>query len=559
MLNVKLSWSYFACLVALCSLAFGLGLGSSKRLTYHEAFVAQGAREIVNSGHWWHPTIGGLPWLEKPPLPFWLVASLGWCVGEVSPLLARLPSAIAGLVMVLGVTLLATRHYGSTVGMLSGAIQATTAWTVIRARLAEADILLACLLVWTLLAFDRIRVRGVSGHVDQKAHARADHWQLWRWAFFVLLAATALVKGTGFGAVLGLSVIALVLLWDGDQVAGYRLLYPGGWIMFTAGAIAWPLAMITIHGFKIVALWVMHITERVGIRTGHGTFAGESWHEYGLHILAEALPWTPLAVVGAWQSLGRAWRDYSRRHKEGIFHSVETNQATGDRLLWCWAVTPLVLVSLASARNAHYAIYALVPWSIWAALSIARLGCWQIARGWSRVQLRRLTWGIFGGLAAIYGLSFWLVEPWFDRRGAEWAFYEAMGHTLPPTSELILLYDDWDREAYPTPFGPIPHDLAVRLFYLNRSACWHYALSVLVDHGIRKCPLHHLHDSPASMMIISRDRDLSILEELGQVGVLSRSSAVRWDRIYLLVKVQPRVKPVTGEAMQSWLISPIRW
>ena len=30
----------------------------------------------------------------------------------------------------------------------AGAIQATTAWTVFRGRLAEADILLACLITW---------------------------------------------------------------------------------------------------------------------------------------------------------------------------------------------------------------------------------------------------------------------------------------------------------------------------------------------------------------------------------------------------------------------------
>jgi len=558
MLDVKLSWRYLACLGMLSGLAFGLGLGSSMRLTYHEAFVAQGAREILSSGHWWYPTIGGLPWLEKPPLPFWLVAGLGWCAGEVSPSVARLPSAVAAVVLVLGIGLLATRHYGSAVGMLSGAIQTTTAWTVLRGRLAEADILLACLLVWALLAFDRIRVAGVPGGEDHKTRAGPDRWRSWRWAFFGLLGATALVKGTGFGGALGLSVIALVLLWDRDWATRGRLLFPAGWIVVTVLAAVWPLAMIAEHGFKVVELWAMHITERVGGRTGHGTFAGESWREYGLNILAEALPWTPLAVVGAWGSLDRALRSYHRRCNGQAFNGLETNQVAGDRLLCSWAIAPLVLVSLASARNAHYAIYALMPWSIWAALGVAQLGSWQIARGWSPARLRRLTWGIFGGLAAAYGLSFWLAGPWFDRRGAEWAFYETTGRTLPPTASLILLYDDWDRDAYPTPFGPIPHDLAVRLFYLNRPACWHYDARALADHGIGKCPLRNPHDSPASMMIIGRDHDLPALKELGQVEVLSRSSAVRWDRTYLLARVQPGVETATGAAIQSSLVSPMR-
>ena len=39
------------CLAFLAALALLPGLGSSGRLTYHEAFVAQGAREILDSGN----------------------------------------------------------------------------------------------------------------------------------------------------------------------------------------------------------------------------------------------------------------------------------------------------------------------------------------------------------------------------------------------------------------------------------------------------------------------------------------------------------------------------
>ena len=73
--GARLGGMRLICLVALSALALIPGLGSSGRLTYHEAFVAQGAREILDSGNWAYPTIGGLAWLEKPPLPWWLVAS----------------------------------------------------------------------------------------------------------------------------------------------------------------------------------------------------------------------------------------------------------------------------------------------------------------------------------------------------------------------------------------------------------------------------------------------------------------------------------------------------
>ena len=85
---------------------------------------------MLDSGTWAYPTIDGRPWLEKPPLPWWLVAAAGRIAGGVDESVARLPSAIAATLLVLGVAVLAARHYGPGIGLLAGAVQATTAWTV---------------------------------------------------------------------------------------------------------------------------------------------------------------------------------------------------------------------------------------------------------------------------------------------------------------------------------------------------------------------------------------------------------------------------------------------
>ena len=174
-------------------------------MTYHEAFVAQGAREILLRASGCIPTIGGLPWLEKPPLPWWLVAAFGRLAGGVDETVARLPSVLAAMGLVVGVAVLAARHYGPTISLLAGAVQATTAWTVLRGRLAEADVLLACLVTWAIVAFDEILLAPAPrdpARIRRRDGARA------RWLFFGLLGATSLVKGIGFGAVIVLSVVA---------------------------------------------------------------------------------------------------------------------------------------------------------------------------------------------------------------------------------------------------------------------------------------------------------------------------------------------------------------
>ena len=263
-LKARLGWRELGYLVVLWALGIGLGLGTAPRLTYHEAFVAQGR------GRSSPRATGGI--LRSVACPGWksLPCPSGWSrrwggvLARSRPRLARLPSAAAALGLALGVGLLAARRYGSAIGILAAAVQTTTAWTILRGRLAEADILLACLITWTLLAFDRLRASPVPDDQDRAPSRRLDRWQSWRWAFFGLLGTTSLVKGTGFGAALVLSVAAVVLLWDRDRATSHRLFFPAGWILVAILTLAWPLAMIVEHGFKVVGLWALHVTQRVG-------------------------------------------------------------------------------------------------------------------------------------------------------------------------------------------------------------------------------------------------------------------------------------------------------
>ena len=177
MSDSRLGSKRVTCLLVFSALVLLPGLGSSSRLTYHEAFVAQGAREILDSGNWAYPTINGLPWLEKPPLTWWLVAVLGHCSGTVTETIARFPSGLAAIGLVLGVAVLAARHYGPAIGLLAGCIQATTAWTVVRGRLAETDILLVCLVTWVIVAFDRLIAHGAAQDTIRPSGAWGDGWR----------------------------------------------------------------------------------------------------------------------------------------------------------------------------------------------------------------------------------------------------------------------------------------------------------------------------------------------------------------------------------------------
>jgi 4-amino-4-deoxy-L-arabinose transferase-like glycosyltransferase len=526
MSEIRLGMLRGALIVGLSSVTVGLGLGRTGRLTYHEAFVAQAAREMITTGDLLVPTMGGRPWLEKPPLAIWLVVLGSRLAGGVGEVVARMPSALAAMLLALGVASLAARHHGSSVGLLAGLVQATTSWTVMRGRLAEADMLLAALITWIMLAFDRVRC---CAEVEEP-------WSVWwRRLFWLGLGLSTLLKGIGFGAALVGVTVVLVLAWDRDHRTLRRLLYERGvwgvWVLAGVLALVWPV-LVSLRHPQAFRFWIWHVTGRLAEHPEH--FASGPWWQYEPALLGQLLPWTPLALIGA----GRSLVQTVRRDEDCAAHT------TVDRLLWAWAVGPIALLSLATVKNPHYIIHALPPWSIWTALSVVRLGDRLEQRGWPAARLRRIAWIGFAGLGLCWGLAFVVLGPWLHHRsqGAESAFYEAAGHCVRPGEPLVLLYDDWDRLPYPTPFGPIPHDVGVRLYYLGRPACWRFSVAELVEHP----PAANRH---AAFAVIGRDRDVPALQQLGRVETLARGPVGRArmskvdDRTFRLFRVTPEAAP----------------
>jgi 4-amino-4-deoxy-L-arabinose transferase-like glycosyltransferase len=538
----RLGPRWIAAIVGLSAMVLLPGL-ASLRLTYHEAHVAQAAREMIAAGDPLVPRLDGRPWLEKPPLLHWLIIPLARAFGDVTELAARLPSAVAAILLALAVATIAARRFGPTVGGLAGCVQATMAWAAIRGRLAEADILLACLVAWTMVALDAFR-RGFDRPPTLPPLARGEgedfstagnespllprggglgwgmkeHRLLAR-LFLLALGTTALAKGIGFGAALILAATLLVLLWDRDRKILRSLLDPPGLVLAAVVGLAWP-ALVLLNYPAALGLWTSHVADRLAEHPE--LFAGRSsWWAYGPAALSLTLPWTPVALFGAWTSLRRAARE----------------RFGPDRLLWAWAVGPLVLLSMATVKNAHYAIHALPPWSIWTALGLIKVGARLEARGRCPERMKGRVVTVFVLVAVAIGLGLGIVSPRLDRRSREWAFYEEAGRRVAPGEPVVVLYDDWDRLPYPSPFGPMPHDLPIRLYYLGRPASWR--------EGAGHWP--GLPDRPFAA--IGRDRDAEGLARLGRVERVAQGPQVRWDRTYSLFRVTPESRPVRDEAV----------
>jgi len=117
-------------------LLWGLG---TRGLWAAEGRWAEVTREMLLTGDYFHPTIGGEPYFDKPPLTYWLRVVLSAVTGALNEFIVRLPSAVAGLTAIWATVILGTRLWSARVGRLAGWFLLTTYAFLFWSRTGTAD------------------------------------------------------------------------------------------------------------------------------------------------------------------------------------------------------------------------------------------------------------------------------------------------------------------------------------------------------------------------------------------------------------------------------------
>jgi len=105
-----------------------------------EGMFAEPAREMVVSGDWITPRMNGEPFLTKPPLMYWLPATVFAVVGPTE--YARFWSVLAALATVAATGALGRELFGEAAGCAAATVLATTAGFFVEARMLRTDMLL---------------------------------------------------------------------------------------------------------------------------------------------------------------------------------------------------------------------------------------------------------------------------------------------------------------------------------------------------------------------------------------------------------------------------------
>ena len=133
----KTRWFDFALLAGIFFLLFW-ALGS-RGLWAAEGRWAQITREMLLTGDFFHPTMAGLPYFDKPLLTYWFIAIVSFITRNLDEWTLRIPSAIAGLLSIWATKNLATRLWSKKVGYLAAWMLLTTYGCLFWSRTGTAE------------------------------------------------------------------------------------------------------------------------------------------------------------------------------------------------------------------------------------------------------------------------------------------------------------------------------------------------------------------------------------------------------------------------------------
>lgn len=320
--------------------AFSPGLQDDADSTHAEA-----AREMYVTGDYVTLHVNGIRYLEKAPLPYWLVAG-SYLVFGVNEFASHLPTLLAIFGLMMLAMLWAKRAFGERAGIYAGLFVCTTAGYFLFTRILIPEAILSFFIALSLYWF-------LTG-LEQPE-------ETWRfYGAYACMAAAVLTKGLfALVAVVGPIVFYLALTGQWRRWREFRI--PTGLLLFFALAAPWHI----LAGIRNPRFFWFYFVNEHFLR-----FLGRRYPVdynklpaslYWLLHLVWLFPWSlylPLAVR-------RGWKLFKQR-KEISFGFAERTEL----LCWLWAGVILVFFSL-STNQEYYTFPAYLPFVLLLANAIA--------------------------------------------------------------------------------------------------------------------------------------------------------------------------------------------
>jgi len=334
-------------------------LGSLPLVGPDEPRYAEVAREMLARHDLITPTLGGLPWFEKPPLLYWLMIA-GYRVLGVSEYAARLGPAICGLLTAvfvywIGKTIERSSDASSPVtgesaeqrrdglGRFSALVWLSSLGAIVFSRGASFDIVVTMTVTGALACFFVWHVRSAPGAGNDAGEPQARMPALLV-CFYLFVGLSLLAKGL-IGIVIPFGVIGSYFLlrreWPNRRILKSLL---WGVPLAIAVAAAWFGPMLSRHGWKFVDQFIVqhHFARFVTNKYHHP----EPFYFYLLVLGALSLPWTMFLGAAFFASRRWRWRGGMPLDRFCVF-------------AFSWIALPVVFFSFSASKLTAYILPAL--------------------------------------------------------------------------------------------------------------------------------------------------------------------------------------------------------
>jgi 4-amino-4-deoxy-L-arabinose transferase-like glycosyltransferase len=287
------------------------------------------AREMVRTGEWIIPHLNGLPYFEKPPLVYWILAGFYKLFGP-SYFGMRLPIAlfaIAGCLMTYWFVIYTTKRTRE--GLLVAFMLATSLLYLALGRIIILDMVFSVFIAGALYSFWILK--------DRPAHKG------WALAYGGFLAAALLTKGLA-GIVLPGAVILLWIFWERAWNDLKVAFHPWALLTFFVLAIPWHVAAaLKNHHF----LWFYFVHEHMlrYTTTIHRRFQ-PFWFFVPI-VVGGFFPWSPFC----WELLRKPPQETA-------------SDPSLKRFLGIWVVFIFLFYSLSSSKLIPYILPIFFPLAI---------------------------------------------------------------------------------------------------------------------------------------------------------------------------------------------------
>jgi 4-amino-4-deoxy-L-arabinose transferase-like glycosyltransferase len=316
-------------LIAFCGFLFLLGLQLVGLIGVDEPRYAQVAREMLARHDWVTPVLYGVPWLEKPPLYYWLAMISYKGAGGVSDTAARLPVAVLSSLLVIFIYVW-SRRFRTGMQLDAALITASAAAIVGFGRGAATDMPLTVMFTVAMLSW-------YGWYASQR--------RSWLLGFYFFSGLATLAKGPIAVLLAGAIIIVFVVLRRDGRLL-LRTLWPIGIAVYLAVVAPWFIAVQHANPQFFRIFFLQHNLERFSSNLYH--HPQPFWFYLPVALLA-LVPWTVFVVTAIVDAL-RDWR-----------FATQQPPAQEDlrTYLAIWFLIPILFFSLSHSKLPGYILPAI--------------------------------------------------------------------------------------------------------------------------------------------------------------------------------------------------------